>query len=269
MRRFKRRSARMNLMHFRVLTRRYFKQIFTSAGLFLPMLLQAPVMLLILFIVSQKDAFSAHDVTQANVIAFMVIVMSALMGILNSYREICKEREILSREVFGGLDITAYVFSKFFVLSVVGIVQCAILFFGSMLFIDYSFLHLSGYAFCFAAAALVNISLTAIGLFVSALLKKSESAILPVLVLIIMQVVFSDCLISLGGVADVFKYITPAAWGVAVFGHASGINGWSEWFQKSMYDYNPFIPLAALAVTAAVFVFLTVARLKRAYRQKD
>ena len=52
MRRFKRRSARMNLMHFRVLTRRYFKQIFTSAGLFLPMLLQAPVMLLILFIVT-------------------------------------------------------------------------------------------------------------------------------------------------------------------------------------------------------------------------
>ena len=202
-------------------------------------------------------------------IAFMVIVMSALMGILNSYREICKEREILSREVFGGLDITAYVFSKFFVLSVVGIVQCALLFFGCMLFIDYSFLHLSGYAFCFAAAALVNISLTAIGLFVSALLKKSESAILPVLVLIIMQVVFSDCLISLGGGADVFKYITPAAWGVAVFGRASGINGWSEWFQKSMYDYNPFIPLAALAVIAAVFVFLTVARLKRAYRQKD
>ena len=246
MRRFKRRSARMNLMHFRVLTRRYFKQIFTSAGLFLPMLLQAPVMLLILYIVSQKDAYTAHDVTQANVIAFMVIVMSALMGILNSYREICKEREILSREVFGGLDITAYVFSKFFVLSVVGIVQCALLFFGSMLFIDYSFLHLSGYAFCFAAAALVNISLTAIGLFV-----------------------FSDCLISLGGGADVFKYITPAAWGVAVFGHASGINGWSEWFQKSMYDYNPFIPLAALAVIAAVFVFLTVARLKHAYRQKD
>lgn len=263
------RSARMNAMHFRVLTARYFRQIFTNPGIFLPLLLEAPILLILLIVVCKADSFTLKAVTDANTVIFLLVVMSALMGILNSYREICKEREILSREVFGGLDITAYVFSKFFVLSVVGIVQCALLFFGSMLFIDYSFLHLSGYAFCFAAAALVNISLTAIGLFVSALLKKSESAILPVLVLIIMQVVFSDCLISLGGGADVFKYITPAAWGVAVFGHASGINGWSEWFQKSMYDYNPFIPLAALAVIAAVFVFLTVARLKRAYRQKD
>lgn len=270
MRRFKRRSARMNLLHFRVLTNRFFRQIFTNAGLLLPLLLQAPVMLLILAIVSRGDAFSARDVTQANVVCFMVIVMSALMGILNSYREICKEREILSREVFGGLDVSAYALSKFFVLSVFGVLQSAILFFGSMAFIDYAFPHpASAIVLCFAATALTNISVTALGLLVSAILKKSESAILPVLVIIIMQVVFSDCLIELGSGAEVFKFITPAAWGIAVFGKVSGINGWSEWFSKPMYDYSPLVSLLALAAIALVCMLLTIARLKHVYRQKD
>lgn len=269
MRRFRRRSARMNLMHFRVLTLRYFKQIACGLGTLLPMLLQAPALLLILFLAGKGDAFTTHNVTQANLIAFMVIIMSALMGLLNSYREICKEREILSREVFGGLDTTAYVFSKFCVLGVVGVAQCTVLYFGSMIFVDYAFPHFSGYLFCFAAAVLVNLSVTTIGLFISALLKKSESAILPVLVLIIMQVVFSDCLISLGGAAGALRYITPAAWGVAVFGHASGINGWTELFHKEMYGYNPFACLATLAGITLFFLLATVLWLKHAYRQKN
>ena len=42
MKKFKRRSARMNAQHFRVLTRRYFRQIFSSPGTLLPLVLQAP-----------------------------------------------------------------------------------------------------------------------------------------------------------------------------------------------------------------------------------
>ena len=129
MKKFRRRSARMNLMHYRVLVRRYFKQIFTSLGTLLPLLLQAPVMLLIVYLVCQREAFTMKTpefLTGANVILFMLVVMSALMGILNSYREICKEREVLSREVFGGLDISAYVLSKFSVLAAVGLFQCAL-----------------------------------------------------------------------------------------------------------------------------------------------
>lgn len=189
MKKFRRRSARMNLMHYRVLVRRYFKQIFTSLGTLLPLLLQAPVMLLIVYLVCQREAFTMKTpefLTGANVILFMLVVMSALMGILNSYREICKEREVLSREVFGGLDISAYVLSKFSVLAAVGLFQCALLFGGSLLFIDFSYPHpATGYICSFAAMALTNISTMAIGLFISALLKKSESAILPVLFIII------------------------------------------------------------------------------------
>ena len=177
---------------------------------------------------------------------------------------------MLTHEVFGGLDIPAYVLSKITVLSAAGLVQCAILFGGCLFFIDFAFPSpASGYILCYLAMALTNIAVTALGLFISALLKKSESAILPVLFIIIVQVVFSDCLISLGGAADYIKYITPAAWGIAVFGNACGLNGWYDWFHKDMYELSPALSLAVLAVFALLFVFLTTAKLKREFRQKD
>ncbi len=271
MKKFKRRSARMNVMHFHILTARYFKQIFTNLSTLLPLLLEAPAMLLILIISCQEDAFTVKDITQANMISFMLIVMSALMGLLNSYREICKEREILSREIYGGLDIPAYVCSKIFVLSLIGIVQCALLFGGALALFDFHFAHpLPDILICLAAMALTNISIAAIGLFISALLKKSESAILPVLIIIIMQVVFCDSLIALEGAAGSFRYITPSAWGVGIFGKVLKLNEWyPEYFHKQLYDFNVFISLAVLAGIALLFSTLTTMILRRAYRQKD
>ena len=270
MKKFKRRSARMNAQHFRVLTRRYFRQIFSSPGTLLPLVLQAPVMLLVLFVAADGAAFANRDLTQSNVILFMLVVMAALSGILNSYREICKERDILAREVFGGLDTTAYALSKFTVLAACGAAQCIVLFGGSLLFIDFCFpTPAAGYPLCLAAMILTDLAMTAIGLFLSALLKKQESAILPVLLLIIVQVVFCDSLIRLDGAAGLIKYITPAAWGTAVFGKACGLNGWAEWFSRPLYGVNPLISLAALAAITALFVLLTAAKLRRTYRHKD
>lgn len=269
MKKFKRRSARMNAQHFRVLTRRYFRQIFSSPGTLLPLVLQAPVMLLVLFVAADGAAFANRDLTQSNVILFMLVVMAALSGILNSYREICKERDILSREVFGGLDVTAYVLSKFVVLLAIGAAQCLFLYAGALLLADFSFPNAAGYLCGWLAMVLTNAAAAAVGLFVSALLKKSESAILPVLLLIIMQVVFSDCLLELDGAASKLCYVTPAAWGAAVFGNLCGINGWHpeiEWYSRAMYEAPPLLSLLLLAAFAAVFVFLTALRLRRAYR---
>ena len=274
MKKFRRRSARMNRMHYRVLVSRYFRQIFSGPGTLLPLLLQAPVMLLIVYLVCIKDAFlnkTAESLTGANVVLFALVVMCALMGILNSYREICKERDVLSREVFGGLDISAYVLSKFTVLTVVGVVQSAVLFGGTLLFIDFAFPDpATGYLCAFGAMALTNISTMSIGLFISALLKKSESAILPVLFIIIEQVVFCDSLFSLEGAAGWVRYITPSAWGIAVFGNATGLNDWAPMlFHKDLFALNPLIGLGVLAALALLFLGLTTLRLKRMYRQKD
>ena len=169
------------------------------------------------------------------------------------------------------MDIPAYVLSKFTVLSVIGIVQCAILFFGTLPAIDFAFPNpATGYLCAYGAMALTNISTMTIGLFISALLKKSESAILPVLFIIIEQVVFCDCLFTLEGGAGWLRYITPSAWGIAVFGNAAGLNDWAPpIFHKDLFALNPLIGLGVMAAITLLFVFLTTLRLKRAYRQKD
>ena len=86
-----------------------------------------------------------------------------------------------------------------------------------------------------------------------------------------MQVVFSDGVLVLDGAAGYIKYITPSAWGIAVFGNVCGLNGWlpAEIFHRAMFGYSPLISLAALALLTILFVFLTVFVLKRRYRGKE
>ena len=104
-------TPRTNLIQFRVLLARYLKQIVTNPWIIIPLILQPAVMLVITSLVYDDGTFAEpwHHVTSANSVPFLLVLSSALMGLLNSYREICKEREVLGREVFGGLDIVAYI----------------------------------------------------------------------------------------------------------------------------------------------------------------
>ena len=61
------------------------------------------------------------------------------MSLLGSYREICKEREILTREVFGGLNVISYLGAKISVLTLVGLVQSLLLSLGSLAVVDFNF----------------------------------------------------------------------------------------------------------------------------------
>ena len=55
MKRFKKRSAKMNATHYSVLVRRQFRQILSNVKLFASLLLQAPIMLIISLLVYNKD----------------------------------------------------------------------------------------------------------------------------------------------------------------------------------------------------------------------
>ena len=260
------------LRQFTVLVQRNLRLIWNDKMLLGSLILQAPFMVAVIKMVVDPNCFTSNLVNVGSRTAlFILSAMAAFMGTLNSYREICKERDILSREVFGGLDLSAYVLSKFTVLSVIGIVQCVILYGGTLTFVDFAYPDpATGYLCSVAAMILTNISVMAVGLFISALLKKSESAILPVLFIIIMQVVFCDSLFALGDGASWVRYLTPAAWGIAVFSNACGINNWApEIFEKEMFGYHPLVGLGVLAAIAVLFVLLTIVRLKRVYRQKD
>ena len=81
MKKFKRRSARMDIRHFHVAVRRYFRQIFSSPAALIPLVLEPFALLLILYLVCKKDAFTVKDIGAANIILFVLVVMAAMMGI--------------------------------------------------------------------------------------------------------------------------------------------------------------------------------------------
>ena len=261
-------SPRTNLLQFRVLLARYLKQIVTNPWFIVPLVLQPVVMLIITSIVYEDGTFSVpwEHITSAHATPFLLVLSAALMGLLNSYREICKERDVLSREVFGGVDVVSYLGSKVIALGIVGFAQSLVVTFGSLAFIDYELADpAAGLTLIFLAVFLTNYCVTALGLTVSALLKKSESAILPVLVIIVMQVVCSGALIEFDEMPmELVYFFTPTMYGTSVIGNVTGIE-----MVRDVYQYNRWFCLAMLIVIAAVCHVLTALKLKHDSRTKD
>lgn len=264
-------SPRKNLLQFRVLFVRYLRQIVTNPWVIIPLVLEAPIMLIVVSFVYEDGTFSEplRHITSAHSTPFLLVLSAALMGLLNSYREICKEREVLSREVFGGLDVSSYLGSKVAVQALIGFVQTLILTLGSLAFIDFDMARPAYSMFFYIAAVfLTNYSVTALGLLVSALLKKSESAILPVLLIILLQVVCAGALIEFAEMPlKLLYFVTPTMYGTSVVGNVMDLNAAAR--LREIYDYNEFVSLAMLLVFAALCHALTAIKLKHDYRTKD
>ncbi|HEX6123399.1 MAG TPA: FHA domain-containing protein, partial [Ktedonobacterales bacterium] len=88
------------------------------------LLLQAPVIGLILALVSTSSAFtSANGPSDALQVLFFLALVAVWFGTSNSVREISKEGDIYQRERLAGLRIIPYVFSKVGILAILCFVQ--------------------------------------------------------------------------------------------------------------------------------------------------
>lgn len=259
-------------IHYRACFLRYFRQTFTNPWVFVPILLEVPFMLLIVSFVYEDGTFYEPRWynTAANCTVFLLPFAAGLMSLLGSYREICKEREILTREVFGGLNVISYLGAKISVLTLVGLVQSLLLSLGSLAVVDFNFARPAlGFFAYFLALFLTNSSMAAIGLLVSALLKKSESAILPVLIIIVMQVVFAGALIQFDPPVRSLTFITPTMYGTSIIGSITGLGEAFPVEDRVVYSYNIWMSMFILLVFCFVCYVLTAIKLKYDYRTKD
>lgn len=267
----RKKSAKMNGIHFLALSGRYARQIVSSKSFFM-LLLQVPVMLLIIGVMYKVDCFvpvvtewgtTIGDIVMANATLFVIVFTGSLMGLLNSYREITKERDILAREVNGGLDVVAYVSSKLFVQGVIAAGQAVLLCAGTLLFIDFGWPHpFLDIPLMFLVEFLVILSSAALGLTVSAAVKKSENAVLPILIIIICEVVFAGVFIELPQPISHIGMLFPARWGCAVLGNLLHLNTYNAAYTRAVYDGKFFWGIIVLAVIAVLCYFVTVSILQ-------
>ena len=228
---------------FTVLVQRNLRLILNDKLTMASLILQAPFMVLVIKMVVDPDCFTSNLINIGSRTAlFIISAMAAFMGTLNSYREICKEREIILREASVGVSLLAVVLSKAFVLLLIEDVQAAILTFGfvRIVHIPQNHLLLDTNVEIFVSILLMLVASSAIGLLISAIFKSGESAILVVLVLMIGQVVFSGIMFTLTGVAARIAAVIVCRWGMGALGASTDLNSRLAWlkqgFDSTMYD---------------------------------
>ena len=231
------------LRQFVVLVERNLQLIWNDKLLLASLTLQSPFMVLVVKLTADPNCFTSNLVNIGSRTAlFIISAMAAFMGTLNSYREICREREIILREASVGVSLPAVVLSKAAVLLLVEVLQAAILAFGfvSIVHVPQNHLLLDTNVEIFVSILLMLVASSAIGLLISAIFKSGESAILVVLVLMIGQVVFSGILFTLTGVAAQIAAVIVCRWGMGALGASTDLNSRLAWlkqgFDSPMYD---------------------------------
>jgi stage III sporulation protein AH len=108
------------LRQFVVLVERNLQLIWNDKLLLASLTLQSPFMVLVVKLTADPNCFTSNLVNIGSRTAlFVLAAMATFMGTLNSYREICREREIILREASVGVSLPAVVLSKAAVLLLV------------------------------------------------------------------------------------------------------------------------------------------------------
>jgi hypothetical protein len=125
-------------------------------------------------------------------LAFLLGVSAFWFGCNNAAKEIIKERDLFSLERDVNLRIVSYVLSKLAVLTLLGVLEVALLF---------SIVRLTGLTFSHSGAMLLVMMLalasgTGCGLFISAASKSQDQAVELVPIALIPQILLSGAVIT-------------------------------------------------------------------------
>ena len=226
-----------------VLVQRNLQLIWNDKLLLASLALQSPFMVLVVKLTADPNCFTSNLVNIGSRTAlFILAAMATFMGTLNSYREICKEREIILREASVGVSLPAVVLSKAVILFLIEILQAVILAMGfvAIVHVPQNHLLLETDIEIFVTLLLTMFSSSCVGLLISALFSNGESAILAVLVLMIGQVVFSNVMFTLTGAAATISTVIVCRWGMGALGASTDLNSRMAWLQAGldgpMYD---------------------------------
>jgi len=214
------------------LARRYLKVIaadrfYLGSIILLPFILGALVRLL-----AGPEGLAGKPGTnsQAQTMLMVLMIMACLAGVVNAIREVVKERPIYIRERAAGLSAGAYLASKVLVLGVIAVLQAVVMtavgVLGIALPSSGSFLTGAPFVELVLAVAFLEFSSTCLGLLVSTVVSSSDKAMQGIVLLTMIQFVFSGGIFALAGkpVIEQIAAIAPARWGMAALASTVQLN---------------------------------------------
>lgn len=210
-----------------ILVQRYVTILLRDRRNLLFLLLQAPLIALLLFLVMKPGLFNqglnveVTDLGEMQKILFVLACIAAWFGLINAVREIVKELPIYRRERFVNLGVAAYVTSKLIVLLALSIIQSALLVAivhlrGQFPAVGAS--GLPGVVEIFGAVLLVTFASTCLGLLLSAAVGREDRVMSLMPLFLIPQIVFAGVVFKLQGSARFVSWLTFSRWGIEAMG---------------------------------------------------
>ncbi len=162
-----------------------------------------------------SDLLNTMKTTPDHTVAMFFVAVSCIwFGTSNAAREIVTERAIYLRERMVNLSLFNYVMSKYIILSLVCIVQCAMLL--AIVFFSLGF-EGGPVAFLLELFIMVAVSMnaTALGLLLSTSVESAEAAMALTPIALIPQIVLGGLMVPMttNPMLKPLMYLMPARWG--------------------------------------------------------
>jgi ABC transport system ATP-binding/permease protein len=268
---------RGRLRQLSTLARRYLRVIaadrfYLGSIIALPVILGALVRLLA---PAQGLAGAPGTNAGAQTMLMVLMIMACLAGVVNAVREIVKERSIYIRERAAGLSAGAYLSSKVLVLGLIAVLQAVVMtaigVLGHALPPTGSFLTHAPLAELILAVAFLEFASTCLGLLVSTLVSSSDKAMQAIVLVTMVQFVFSGGIISLAGKPGLEQIaaIAPARWGMAALASTVRLNRLNPSMgarPDSLWKHTSgvwLLDMGLMLVLSAIFLLLSWWQLNR------
>jgi ABC-type multidrug transport system ATPase subunit/pSer/pThr/pTyr-binding forkhead associated (FHA) protein len=258
-------SGRSLAKHTRALLARYGRTFSRDQRTLSILLGQAPLigLLIALLYPSHLLAFPDHEPARSAQFAFLLVTAAVWLGLIDSCREIVRERSIIMRELVVGVRLDAYLLSKAILLFALSATQCVLLVAVATVIQP---LHAGVGAYLALTCLLVvaSWSTVAIGLVVSTLARSVDQATSLIPLLLIPELLFGAALVPFARMGPVIKGLSDlmvSRWAFAGVGHVISMGNRLSHAGGAMTGYEPSFFSASDAVTVTITCGFTAAML--------
>lgn len=256
-------SGRSLIKHTTALTGRYARTLARDRRTLAVLIGQAPVMALLIALLYPANLLARPDSqpTRSAQFVFLLVTAALWLGLIDSCREIVKERSIIIRELNVGVRLDAYLIAKATLLFALGAVQCTILVAVATVIQP---LHspASSYIDLGVLLILTSWSTIGIGLVVSTVARSVDQATSLIPLLLIPQLLFGGALVAYDRMSAVVKAlanIMVSRWAFAAGGHVIDMSGRLVAAPRliALSGYEPSFFSLSLGVAAIVLLGFT------------
>lgn len=167
-----------------------------------------------------------HEPTRSAQFIFLMVTAALWLGLIDSCREIVKERAIILRELAVGVRLDAQVIAKAVILFAIAVVQCLLLL-AAVAVLRPFHASLGSYGEVLGLLVLTCWSMVGLGLLISTVARSVDQATSVIPLLLIPQLLFGGALVALermGIGIKVLADLTVSRWAFAGAGSAIEMN---------------------------------------------